>query len=119
MPELNANNFLGMLERYLELTSTRQSLVITNMANVDTPNYRTKDIDFRSELHRVVDGTAGPSEPTIRSVSGLLERPDGNNVSMDREGMMLAETQMQYRIGVQVIRSEFHRWMTAMKDGSS
>lgn len=119
MPELNANNMMGMLEKYLELTSTRQSLVISNMANIDTPNYQTKDIDFRTELHRAIDGAAGPTTPTVRSVSGLLNRPDGNNVSMEREGMLLAETQMQYRIGVQVMRSEFHRWITAMKDGSS
>ncbi len=48
---------------------------------------------------------------------GLLQRPDGNDVSMDREGLLLAETQMQFRIGIQFIRSEFHRLVTAINEG--
>jgi flagellar basal-body rod protein FlgB len=50
-------------------------------------------------------------------VSGLISRPDGNNVSLDRESMTLAETQMQFRVGIQFIRTEFHRILHAINEG--
>ena len=50
---------MNFLERVLNVTSERHQLVVTNMANVDTPGYRAKDLDFRSELQRAgaPDGT--------------------------------------------------------------
>jgi len=55
--------------------------------------------------------------PVAHKVAGLLQRPDGNDVSMDREGLLLSETQMHFRIGVQFIRSEFHRLIMAINEG--
>jgi flagellar basal-body rod protein FlgB len=40
----------GNLERYMNLLSARQKLVASNIANTDTPGYKTKDIDFRGEF---------------------------------------------------------------------
>ena len=112
-------SMLGVLESYLNVTNSRHSLVVNNMANIDTPGYKTQDIDFRGELERALDGSNAFSTPLVRNVSGLLERPDGNNVSLDREGLALSETQLQFRIGVQLIRTEFHRIMTAINEGKS
>ena len=36
-----------------------------------------------------------------------MERPDGNNVSLDREGLLLAQTQLQFRLGVELLRQQF------------
>jgi flagellar basal-body rod protein FlgB len=108
---------LQVLESYINVTNTRHSLVVNNMANVDTPGYHTQDIDFRKQLTSAIEGTNPLGTPMVRTVSGLLERPDGNNVSLDREGLALSETQLQFRIGVQLIRTEFHRIMTAINEG--
>ena len=109
---------IQFLERFLNVTADRQSLVINNMANVDTPGYRTRDVNFRAELDRVTGSSEQANmEPVAHKVSGLLQRPDGNDVSIDREGLLLAETQMQFRIGVQFIRSEFHRLIMAINEG--
>lgn len=109
---------IQFLEQVLNVTSDRQSLVITNMANIDTPGYRTQDLDFRSELRRAADiGDDTSIGPMVRPVRGLLQRPDGNNVSLDRESMLLAETQMQFRVGIQFLRSEFHRLLNAINEG--
>ena len=43
---------MNLLEKVLDVTSQRHKLVVANMANVDTPGYHTKDLDFRSELRR-------------------------------------------------------------------
>jgi flagellar basal-body rod protein FlgB len=109
---------INFLERFLNVTSDRQSLVVNNMANIDTPGFRTRDVNFRAELDRAVGSPEQASmAPIAHTVSGLLQRPDGNDVSMDREGLLLAETQMQFRIGIQFIRSEFHRLVQAINEG--
>jgi flagellar basal-body rod protein FlgB len=46
----------------------------------------------------------------------LLERPDGNNVSMDREGLNMAEAQLQFRTGVELLRHEFTRVLDAIHE---
>ena len=110
---------MHLLEKFLDLTSQRHKLVVANMANIDTPGYRTKDLDFRGELQRAANGGGDPNFlPVARSVPGLLERPDGNNVSMDREGLLMAEVQMQFGLGVQLLHHEFQNILTAINEGS-
>ena len=115
---MGSTPLIQFLERFLNVTTDRQSLVVNNMANIDTPGYRTRDVNFRAELDRAVGSPQGASmAPVAHTVPGLLQRPDGNDVSMDREGLLLAETQMQFRIGIQFIRSEFHRLVQAINEG--
>ena len=109
---------IQFLQRFLDVTSDRQSLVVNNMANIDTPGYHTQDIDFRGELQRAIGSPDGAEMTTVaHKVNGLISRPDGNNVSLDKESMKLAETQMQFRVGIQFIRTEFHRLMHAINEG--
>jgi flagellar basal-body rod protein FlgB len=109
---------LNLIEKFLNLTSDRHSLVVSNMANVDTPGYRTVDLNFHAELQRAMNSGVAAMTPVSRPVPGLLERPDGNNVNIDRESLLLAETQIQYRIGVELLRTEFHKLLTAINEGS-
>jgi len=109
---------IQFLQRFLDVTSDRQSLVVNNMANIDTPGYHTQDIDFRGELQRAIGSPEDAEMTTVaHKVNGLISRPDGNNVSLDKESMKLAETQMQFRVGIQFIRTEFHRLMHAINEG--
>jgi len=108
----------GKLERVLDVATARQRIIAGNMANVDTPRYRTRDIDFQEELRRAeMSASSDPAEPAAKEVQGLLERPDGNNVDMDREGMALAETQLEFRAGIDMLRSEFKKLSMAINDG--
>lgn len=109
---------MGLLQRYLDLTSMRQTLVSTNLANVDTPGYHTRDIDFKGELARAEnDEPEGMTSPFVVSVPGLMARPDGNNVSPDREALLLAEVQLQYKAATAVLRAEFAQLSTAIREG--
>lgn len=111
------NKQIDLLGKFLDLSAHRQGLVSGNIANIDTPGYRTKDIDFRSELRRAVDGESSTFEPAAQEVTGLTERPDGNNVSIDRESMLLGETQLQFRMAVQMMKTEFKQVSMAINDG--
>lgn len=117
---------LSTLENYLRLTTVRQQAISGNMANVDTPGYHAKDIDFQAELHRAVYASQpGPDgqptmqfNPVAREVSGLMERTDGNNVDLDRESLLMAETQLQYQMGIQLIKRQFHEILSAINGGN-
>ena len=110
---------LASLEKYLDLTTCRVTLITSNMANIDTPGYRTRDFDFEHELRRAEANMAPESLlPAVREVPGLLERPDGNNVSLERETMLLAQTQLQFNAGVELLRSKLRMLLNAIKEGS-
>ena len=103
------------LSRYLDLTSDQMKLTAANMANVDTPGYRTQGFDFEQELTKQMSGSTGDTaSPTVQEVDGLVSRPDGNNVSMDREGMQLAKSQLQFRLGVELMKHQFANVMSAI-----
>jgi flagellar basal-body rod protein FlgB len=113
------------LNRYLDLSSLELKMTAQNMANVDTPGYRTVGFDFAGEMSRSLDSledsdgstaAAGLSNVHSGLVDGLLERPDGNNVSMDREGMKMAEAQLQFRTGVELLKREFTRELDAIHE---
>jgi flagellar basal-body rod protein FlgB len=110
---------MQLLQGYLKVTSDRQQMIASNIANVDTPGYHTKDINFQTAMRRVSDdGNDVQLMPASTEVEGLSERPDGNNVNIDREGLLMGEAQLQYQMGVQLIKAEFHRLLTAIKEGS-
>jgi flagellar basal-body rod protein FlgB len=105
------------LERYLDLTSAQMKLTAANMANVDTPGYKTQGFDFGQEFARQLNESpdvTGLSGLEAMPVDGLVARPDGNNVSMDREGMQLAKSQLQFRLGVELLKHEFAGVMSAI-----
>jgi flagellar basal-body rod protein FlgB len=116
----------GELMQYLDLSSAELKLTAQNMANLDTPGYRTQGFDFAAEIERSVaqaqwgkPGQAGGQtavEPRISAVDGLIERPDGNNVSIDREGLNMAEAQLRFRTGVELIKREFSRVSDAIHE---
>lgn len=107
------------LERFLEATNDQAQVISANLANVDTPGYKTKDVRF----HEVLLSADGGSEssrlsPVVSRVQGLLERPDGNNVSLDRESLLLARTQLQYQMGAQLVKARFHQLLSAINGGT-
>jgi flagellar basal-body rod protein FlgB len=105
------------LNRYLDLTSEQMKLTASNMANVDTPGYKTEGFDFEQQFMQEMNGSrhAGfGAGATVEDVDGLVARPDGNNVSMDREGMQMAKSQLQFRLGVELLKQQFTNVMDAI-----
>ena len=105
------------LSRYLDATAQRGAVVASNIANIDTPGYHTRDVDFRSQLASLMND--GAQKPQVVEVQGLTERPDGNNVNMDREGLALGQTQLQFQTGVALLKSQLHEISAAIHEGGS
>lgn len=107
------------LQRYLDLASDQMKLTAENMANVDTPGYKTQGFDFAGEFSRALNtSTASPPSVKASNVDGLTARPDGNNVSLDREGMQMAKAQLEFRTGISLLRNEYSRIMSAIHEDS-
>jgi flagellar basal-body rod protein FlgB len=109
------------LTRYLDLAASQAKLTAVNMANIDTPGYRAVGMDFEAEMREAMDGVdkgRAPRQVRVKAVDGLIARPDGNNVSMDREGLNLAESQLRFKTGVALLRQEYQRVLDAIHSDS-
>jgi len=119
-------SMIEALSRFLDVNVARNRLITSNLANIDTPGYRARDLDFRAELARAEIGYGNEwglnyaeYAPVARQVRGLLARPDGNNVSVERESLLLAETQLKFNVGIQLLKDEFHGISQAINSGGT
>ncbi len=105
------------LAQYLDLATSEAKLTAANMANIDTPGYKTMGMDFDTEMRNAIEATEQGTTPAgvhVRAVDGLVARPDGNNVSMDRESLNLAEAQLRYRTGITLLKREYQNVLDAI-----
>jgi len=96
----------------MTLLGDRQKLVASNIANADTPGYRTRDIDFQAEFQSLIDG-AGPN---VIEPDNLPVRNDGNNVSIDRESRLLAENALRYNLASTLARAQIRLVRAAIQE---
>lgn len=101
----------GQLERYMDLLSARQKLVASNIANADTPGYRTQDIDFNAELRNAWGG----GEPHAIEAGGLPVKNDGNDVSLDRESRLLSENALRFQVASGLMRAQIQTVRSAIE----
>jgi flagellar basal-body rod protein FlgB len=103
----------------MDLKFNRQQLIASNVANVDTPGYKGKDLKFQRVLKdQLEDLDLKTSKPghlsdsiDNHSMGEILEdenpgRPDGNNVNIDNEMMKLTKNNIQYNIDIQFIKKK-------------
>ena len=113
------------LGAYLDISSQELKLTDANMANVDTPNYRTVGIDFAGEMQRpwqqlLLRARRGnlPARQIFRRCTRWMDCwsvPTATMLSMDREGLNMAEAQLRFRTGVELLRREFTRIQSAIQ----
>ena len=99
----------------MDLLAERQKTVASNVANVDTPGYKTKDIDFQQEYLSLTSG----GRPAPIEVEGLQAKNDGNNVNMDREASLLAETALRFNLASNLMRAQIRMLRSAVKEGGA
>lgn len=104
----------------MNLLSTRQKLVASNIANLDTPGYKTRDIDFHFEFMSKMDAAANGENadpPTILEAGGLIVKNDGNDVSLDREMRMLSETAIRFTVASTLLKGQMQSLRVAIQEG--
>ena len=102
---MEASSISNLLFKQLSFRGERQNVISNNIANANTPGYKTKELVFENELGKLNKNERNlqlyttnnkhinPSfndikknnEPSLVNVKGLKEQNDGNNVSMDSQ----------------------------------
>lgn len=99
----------------MNLLSARQKLVASNIANVDTPGYKTKDIDFQFEFMSLMEGGI----PNVVEAPDLTVKNDGNNVSLDREARLLSENALRFNLASSLMKTQLKLINSAIQEGKS
>lgn len=99
----------------LDGLATRQNVIADNIANVDTPGFRARAVDFESSLTAALqrgempaDGVTSSTTPT-NAPAGL----DGNNVDLRQESLSAMQTQFQYQVMTRAATHHFSLITTA------
>lgn len=126
---------ISVLSKSLDLRLRKQQIVAANIANAETPGYAARKLDFEADLQRALAtpevkadnhnprhfpiGTRG-----VAAVQGTISRQrdsnplgDGNSVSLDDEMLDLAENQLLYEAGSQMLKKKFAMLKYAVSDG--
>ena len=108
-----------LLGKYMDLLALQQRVTAANIANADTPGYRTRRVDFSWELRQAMEQpgveTAAPVAIPVRG--GFEVKNDGNDVSLDRELRLLSETGMRYSLAAQQVRGNIRSLRNAIHEG--
>lgn len=121
-----AFDYIDVLNKAANASWIRNQIINNNLANVSTPGYKRKDVQFESYLRSALTGDGSLDErisrakhmniePTIYTDSASLSyRLDGNNVDIDTESAMLAENQIYYNAILESMTQEFNRIKTVL-----
>ncbi len=103
------------LGAYLTYLTRRQEVVASNIANADTPGYKTLDVEMPGNFTSVF----AQFTPLPAQASGLTTRNDGNNVSIDRESRLLAENDIRFNLATQLLKGRIKSLRSAIDEGRS
>ena len=129
MIQINAFDYINVLNRAADAAWQRNEAISNNIANVDTPGYKRQDVAFESVLQQALgnnryqsmdDKVANVNLSRLRGrayvdYANYSYRLDGNNVDIENENVMLAENQLKYQGLISSINQEFTNLQTVMK----
>jgi len=131
--DLFESRTLQAMESHMNRLSQRHKIVSSNIANIDTPGYKTKDITFHATIDELLEEPSVgrlrmtrkehiDAEPfdqltMVYEPKGLIERADKNNVDIDREMTKLSETSFGYSMMTQLLRGKYHKLATSINEG--
>ncbi|HYA18896.1 MAG TPA: flagellar basal body protein [Bryobacteraceae bacterium] len=101
------------LGQYLSYLTARQEAIASNIANADTPGFKTRDVEVPVDF----SGAIEEARDMVVDVPGLTTRNDGNNVSIDREARLLAENTLKFTLATQLLRGEIKDIRSAIEEG--
>lgn len=120
---MNMHSNTDFLAKALDASWLRNQLISNNIANVDTPGYKRKDIDFEGYLQTALRANGklddvnniGDISPYVyEDKANLSYRMDDNNVDVDTEMVKLAENQLRYNTLISQVNYNFSRLKLVM-----
>lgn len=127
----NAFSYINMMGRALDASFLRETVITHNIANVDTPTYKRKDVNFQNILDTKLREHFAKEKSIDKAVKALTPeeikplkyidyphfsyRMDRNNVDIDTENVELASEQLRYQTISTSINNDFGRLKTVIK----
>ena len=108
---------ISALHSALTGLSARQRAVADDIANVNTPFFRARRVEFEGDLKRAVENGSNPATSVSPQVS-LTNDPfglTGNNVDLEAETLLGVETQMRYELALRATGDRFSLIRSAIK----
>ena len=87
---------VGALERGMDAMWLKQQVASHNIANVETPGYKAKKVEFKDVLRDTAQGPERLAKPVVEEDRDTQARPDGNNVQVEKEELELWKSYTQY-----------------------
>lgn len=131
------NQTISILEKSADLRVQRHNLIAANIANIDTPHYKSFDLMVEDEIKKMtapVDtlsmqrtapghlpagpaahGAAPGAAPTAERSVPVSLRQDGNTVDLDREMSKMGQNQLLYDAAMEILKRKFQGLETAIK----
>ena len=120
------NNALLMMQRSMDFLWTKQTAILDNIDNVETPNYKAKYVTFeetlRGKLDAVGNGKAQDfrdvledSSATVHVAENETARLDGNGVDMTEQAIELARNALQQQHVFNAISNDLTLLRTAIR----
>jgi flagellar basal-body rod protein FlgB len=117
------NQNIDMLQKSLEGLWKRNEIISNNIANVESADYKAKDIDFEQVLRKYVDKKDSVQPIDARKIQfsilerkGLSIKENGNNVNVETEMVSLAENKMKYDLATEALRSQLELLRTVIEE---
>ncbi|MDF2677737.1 MAG: flagellar basal-body rod protein FlgB [Bacillota bacterium] len=120
----------SLLNKSLDGLWLRQQITMDNIANYSTPDYKSKFVDFESQLKSKIksisdgnlksyeiDEQIDDSNIIIGENDNQTLRLDGNNVDLEKENLNLAKTQIQYMYTITELNSYFSKLRSVISEG--
>lgn len=118
-------NDFSALQRLLYMTSMRQGVLSSNVANADTPHYKARDIRFREVLDGAILDLSATHPGHIRvgfpaGTGGIVtdsDQPwnDGNDVELEREVAKMTENALLHQAGVTMLSTKIRMFKNALR----
>ena len=129
MNEISDSALMAALGRQMTQAVAKQAVSAGNLANIDTPNYRSKEVSFEDVLSgevrkqgmAVTDarhiGDGDPDAPSTVESRGLESRRDGNNVQIERELLSMGRASSEFATAQAALSAKFRLIRFAINDG--
>ena len=107
---LNSDS-IKILKKLQEYTILKQKVIANNIANVETPGFKAKDVRFVDEFEKALK--AGDIEnalnvkPVVYERNDLPVRNDGNNVNIEKEMVELQKNKMRFEVYSELLRKKY------------
>lgn len=107
---------LDVLKRSLDAYALRQRVIAENIAQVETPGYRARSVSFEQELARAIErGDQSLPQPQLLERSPLTADNGINDVDLDQEMALLAETNLRHKLTTRVLAMRYQLLRSAIR----